>query len=231
MKKFSNIDEKTNILKEQKSKINKLVDILIRENLHVSYDGDLGNDITKKFTIEGSDNLVNKLNDLIERHVTESNDVLIESIKYKYGNQLDQIGINKEIKLLENYLHIDIIPSPYDIFSLEDAMNESMSDDMLVLKSLNNIPTDYMDYVNLQESKKFFENGNTIRLRYAGPMNGWELNFECNYNNYGTSIESKDDKYKHFLIENKQFIANFLEATSTLIGASFLSLNKSFVQI
>jgi hypothetical protein len=231
MKKFSNIDEKSKVLQEQKPKFNKLVDILIRENLQVSYDGDCDDILTRKLTIDGSNNLVEKLNIIIEKYKSQTTDILTETIQYQYGNQIDQKSINKEIEILENYLYLDIIPSPYDIFSLEDMTNEMISEDTLVLKSLNNIPTDYMDYINLQESKKFFENENTIRLRYIGPVQGWELYFECNFKNYGTTIDSKEDKYKKFLTENKEFIGDFLNATTSLVGASFLSLNKSFTLI
>jgi len=58
MKKFSNIEQKENILKEQKPTINKLVEKFIKDNLQVAYNGDIDEAITKKLTIEGSDNLI-----------------------------------------------------------------------------------------------------------------------------------------------------------------------------
>ena len=223
MKKFSNIEEKQKVLKEQKPKMNKLVDYMIRENLQVTYNGDLDEAINKKFTIDGSDELVEKLQSVIEKYKMSMELTLTESLKYKYGNQFDQKSINKEIKESSN-IYLNIIPLPHDIFSNEDY--EQIHEDTIVLKSLNNIPTDYMDYVNYSHASKYFENGNNVKMRYTNE--GWELNFE-NSDNYGTSIDSNTDKFKKFIGENKEFVADFLRATSELIGSQNLLLNKNLI--
>jgi hypothetical protein len=90
------------------------------------------------------------------------------------------------------------------------------------------MPSNYMDYINYQNAVKYFESGNLIKMRYAGPGIGWELFFE-NKGNYGTTIEGKEDKYKKFLNENKDFVADYLSATKELIGAQNMLLDKNFI--
>ncbi len=225
MKKFSNVDEKNKVLTEQKPKINKLVDFLIKENVQVTYDGDVDEAITKKLTISGSDELVEKLNSLIEKSKTETETYLSETLKYRFGNQYDQKSLNEEIKLENSKIYSDVIPLPQDIFSTEDF--EQIQEDTIILKSLNNIPTDYMDFVNLSNATKYFENGNSVKLKFSG---SWELNFTDN-GSYGTIIDSKSDKYSKFLSENKDFVADFLRATTELIGTKNVLLNKEFINI
>jgi len=224
MKKFSNINEKEKVLKEQKQKINKLVEHLVKENLQVTYNGDVDEAITKKFTIDGSDNLTEKLEQIIEKHKFEIEEKLNETLKYKYGSQFDQKNINKEIKLLEDSLYLNVTPFPQDVFSQEDY--DQIHENTIVLRSLNNIPTDYMDYVNFNNAQKYFESGNNVKMRYSN--GSWELNFEDN-GQYGTTIDAKEDKYKKFLSENKEFVADFLRATSDLVGTQNLLLNKFLV--
>jgi len=222
MKKFSNIEEKK-VLVEQKPKINRLVDHLIKENLQVTYNGDVDEAITKKLTIDGSDELVEKLNQIVENHKTSTEKSVTENLKYKYGSQFDQKTINKEINESISNIYLNITPFPQDIFSPEDY---ELNEDVVILRSLNNIPSDYMDYVNYNNAIKYFENGNSVTMRYSG--GSWELNFKDN-GKYGSTIESKGDKYKKFLTENNNFVADFLRATSELVGTQNLLLNKTLI--
>lgn len=224
MKKFSNIDEKEIILKEQKPKMNSLVEHLINKNLQVAYNGDVDVAITKNFSIEGSDTLTEKLEQVIENFTKNVETSVKENLKYKFGSQYDQKTLNKEIKLLEDSIYLNITPFPQDIFSSEDY---EMNEEIIILKSLNNIPTDYMDYVNLNNAQKFFENGN-INLRYNDGI--WELKFENN-GDFGTNISSDNDKYKLFINENKDFVSDFLRATTQLIGSQNISLDKYFINL
>jgi len=224
MKKFSNIDEKQKVLTEQKPKINKLVDFLVRENLQVTYNGDVDEAITKKLSVDGTDQLVEKLNQLIEKSKQEVETLLPESLKYNFGSQYDQKSLNQMISETAGNLYLNIIPLPHDIFSQEDY--EQTYEDTIVLKSLNNIPSDFMDYINYNQASKYFENGNNVKMRYTNE--GWELNFENNFN-YGTTIDSNNDKYKKFLSENKDFVADFLRATTDLIGSQNILLDKNLV--
>lgn len=225
MKKFSNIDEKEQVIKEQKPKINKLVEYLSRENLQVAYNGDADEAITKKLTIDGFDNLTEKLNDFIHKMECENESKILESLKYKFGNQHDQKELNRMIECCASNLYLDIVPSPFDIFSSEDY--EQVHEDTILLRSLNNMPSDYLDYVNYQNANKFFESG-MVKLRYAGPGLGWELFFE-NKGEYGTVIDSNNDKYKKFLSENKDFVADFLRATKELIGTQNMKLENILI--
>jgi len=223
MKKFSNIDEKKAVLAEQKPKINKLVDHLIKENIQVTYSGDVDEALTKKLTVEGSDKLVEKLNIIIENYKTATELTVKENLKYKYGNQLDQKSINQEIKESVSNIYVNVTPFPQDIFSSEDY---ELNEDTITLRSLNNMPSDYMDYINYTSASKYFESGNNVRMRYSN--GSWELYFENN-GQYGTTIDSKEDKYKKFISENKEFVADFLRATSELVGTQNLLLDKFLV--
>lgn len=224
MKKFSNIEEKQKVSQEQKPKLNKLVDYLIKENLQVVYNGDVDEAISKKLTIDGSDIFVENLKSLIENNKTKTEKNILENLKYKYG-QYDQKMINEEIKLESSKLHDIINPLPQDIFYNDDY---TISENILTLKSLNNIPTDYMDHINLDNSNKYFENGNTINVKYSD--NKWNIIFEKN-NIYGTSVDSDTEKTKLFLYENKEFISDFLKATTELVGTKNLLLDKNFINL
>jgi hypothetical protein len=96
--------------------------------------------------------------------------------------------------------------------------------------SINNI-VDSNDRFNFerQQSKKYFESNNTIKLRYAGPE--WELYFDCNPENYGTTINSIDEKWVEFVKENNEFIGDFLRATKELIGGQNLLIDKRLTKI
>jgi len=222
MKKFSNLEEKK-VLVEKKPQINRLVEHLIKENLQVVYNGDVDEAIKVKLSIDGSNELTEKLNQIIEEHIKTTEIVLKEQLKYKYGNQFDQNEINNLIN--ENYsnLYLNINPFPQDIFSPEDY---ELNEDVVVLRTLNNIPSDYMDYVNYTESEKYFESGNKVKMRYDEGC--WEISFEDN-KSYGTTIDSKTDKYKKFISENKDFVADFIKATSELIGTQNLLLDTILV--
>jgi len=225
MKKFSNIDEKKLVLTEQKPKINRLVDHLIKENIQVTYSGDVDEALTKKLTVEGSDKLVEKLNTIIENYKTATELSVRENLKYKYGSQLDQKSINQEIKESVSNIYVNVTPFPQDIFSAEDY---ELNEDTITLRSLKNMPTDYMDYINYNVASKYFENGNNVKMRYSN--GSWELYFENN-GKYGTTIDSKEDKYKKFIGENKEFVADFLRATSELVGTKNILLEKKLINI
>jgi hypothetical protein len=223
MKKFSNIDEKKLVLTEQKPKINKLIEHIIKENLQVVYSGDYNEILSTNLNVVGSDVLVEKLNLLIENYKQTTEKLITEKLKYKYGNQLDQNSINNKINENLSKIYDNITPLPQDIFSATDY---KLNENTITLNSLKNIPTDYMDYINHNNAIKYFENGNNIKLKYSN--NSWELNFENN-SQYGTSIDSSENKYKNFISENKEFVADFLSATQNLIGTKNLLLNKYLI--
>jgi len=222
MKKFSNLEEKK-VLVEQKPQINRLVEHLVKENLQVVYDGDVDEALKMKLSINGYNELTGKLNQIIENHKDATEELVKEQLKYKYGNQFDQNLINQEIKESMSNIYLNTNPFPQDIFSPEDY---ELNEDMVVLRTLNNIPSDYMDYVNYNNSSKYFESGNSVKMRYDDGC--WSLSFEDN-KSYGTTIDSKTDKYRKFIRENKEFVADFISATSELIGSQNLLLDTILV--
>jgi len=224
MKKFSNIEQKEKMLSEQKPKFNKIVDKLISENLQVTYNGNLEEMLNKKFDIIGSDKLVEGINDIIENYKSKMSADLFESLKYKYGKSLDQKFVNEEIKNITKNLYSNIATLPHDIFSDKDYIQ--LKENTIELKSMNNIPTDYMDFININEANKFFENSNIIKIKSINKS--WEVVFE-NSNNYGISTNDKYDKYQLFLKENKEFIASFISATCELIGNVNILLERRLV--
>lgn len=222
MKKFSNLEEKKALI-EKKPQINRLVEHLVKENLQVVYNGDVEEAIKVKMSIDGSNELTEKLNQIIENHIKETEIIIKEQLKYKYGNQFDQNEINQVIKESISNIHLNVNPFPQDIFSPEDY---ELNEDVVVLRTLNNIPSDYMDYVNYNNSSKYFESGNQVKMRYEDGC--WSISFEDN-KSYGTTIDSKSDKYKKFISENKEFVADFIRATSELIGTQNLLLDNILV--
>ena len=73
------------------------------------------------------------------------------NLKYKYGNQFDQKSINNEINEKISNIYLNVTPFPQDIFSDEDY---ELNENSITLKSLNKIPTDYMDYINYNVASK-----------------------------------------------------------------------------
>lgn len=220
MKRFSNIVEKAKIQSEQKPKLNNLVDYLVKENLQVSYTGDVDDIVTNKFTIDGTDDLVEKLNAYIDTCKQKTENNILENIKYTQAQYIEQSVINEQIKLETAKIYPDMIPFPHDIFSSDDY--DKIQENTIKLKSLKNIPTSYMDFINIDFANKYFKSGNQIKLKYS---NGWELVFEST-DNYGTPIDDINVKYKLFLTENKDFVADFLTATTDLIGRKNVKIEK-----
>jgi len=225
MKRFSNIEEKAKIISEQKPKLNNLVEYLVKENLQVSFTGDVDDVVTNKFTIDGTDELVEKINTYIEKCKIETEKLVLENIKYTQAQYFYESVINDQIKFETSKIYPDMIPFPHDIFSSVDY--DKLQENTIVLKSLSNIPTSYMDHVNYDFANKYFESGNNIILKYS---NGWELIFESN-GNYGTPIDDTDVKYKLFLHENKDFVADFLTATTELIGTKNIKIEKRLTTV
>jgi len=220
MKKFTNL-EKIEELKEINPSINKLVEKLISTNLTVSYNGNSDDIIGKDIKIEGSEKLVESLNKIIDEEVNNNNIKLLEKLKYSpiRNNQLE---LNKQIELLEKSKFDDIVYSPEDIF---DESDYKKSNKLFILESMNNIPFDFLHRLNKREILDYFSNGNKVSIIYEGLNKGWTLSF-VDGNDYGTSIDDENVKYQYFIRENAEFIADFIAATSTLIGTKNLRFDK-----
>lgn len=225
MKKFSNLDKKEKILSVQKPKINNIIENIVLENTHVVYNGDVDDVIDKKMSIEGIDEFVNKIKDLLEELKEKSIEQLSNELIKKLGNSHNQKIIVDIIKQLKKDLYTTKIPSPFEIFSENDYY--IASEDTIVLKYLNEIPFEYLDYLNSKEVKDYFEDGNFIKIKFLGYDIGWEVSFVSKVD-FGTPIDDEEEKFKKFLTSNKNFIADFLKATKDLVGSKHLILDKKF---
>jgi len=224
MKKFTNI-EKIEELKEINPKINKLVEKLAALNLSVSYSGDSNDIIGKNINIYGVDKLVESLNNIIKKSNDGTTVKLTETLKYSSMINNHEM-INNEISRLNEQKHADIIYSPEDIFESNDYKK---SEKLFILESLNTIPVDYLAKLNNIESQDYFSNGNKVSIIYEGINKGWNVSFISN-NNYGVATDDESDKYGKFIKENADFIADFISATSNLIGAKNLKLENKLIK-
>ena len=216
MKKFSNLEEKENIQKTQPSKLEKTIEKYIKENLTISIVGD--SYTGKVLNIGGKSEFITEFLKIVENQ-KETNDILVkESIKNQSQNFFDQKSINEQLeKLYEMYDEMVIAPAPEDIFNSEDY---DMNMDTLILKSLNVVPQDYLDYINKGVSDKYFLNGNTVRILHSDK--GWHLFFI-------PSLRAHSDNYNDFIIYNKEFISDFIKATERLIGANNLNIDPKLI--
>jgi len=225
MKKFSNINEINDIEKTINPKINKLVEKLVSLNVFVSYNGNSDDILNKKTKINGVEELSEKLYKLIEEEISTEKGIILEKIKYS-NIKNNQQEINKEIQLLNETKYDDIIFSPEDIFSNEDYTKDNKS---FVFESLNSIPNDYLSKINRREANDYFSNGNKLSIIYEGIDKGWILSF-ISSNKYGISTDDDNTKYKEFIKENNDFIADFISASTSLIGTKNIKFdNKLFL--
>lgn len=221
MKKFSSHEiktEKTSI----SPKRNELIKLLVKENIDVLYDGDENDIFDKQINIQGQEELIEKINSFIAEEKEKYGKILTENLKYQYGLYVNHVQINGQIKILENSINDFLIASPIDIFSNEDYTLEGKK---IIFNKLDNIPVDYLDYLNMANVNKFFEESNKLAIEYVNPNESWTILFTPNLDNYGTSVDETDEKYKLFIKENKEFIADFLEATNNLIGSKNIKID------
>lgn len=223
MKKFTNIEERKELM-EINPKINVLVEKLISLNLSVSYSGDSNNIIGKDIKIDGVDKLVEKLEHIKEHYVLGGMDQLTEEIS-KSSLRNNQEAINSQIEILQESKHDTIIYSPEDIFSSDDYKK---SEKMFVLESMNSIPMDYLHKINTVEATNYFNSGNKVTIIYEGIDKGWNVSFNSSVD-YGTLTDDEKTKYDYFVKENNDFIADFISATSDLIGGKNLKLDTKLV--
>jgi len=223
MKKFTNL-EKIEELKEVKPKINKLIEKMISLNLSVSYSGDANEIIGKTTKIDGVEKLVEKINNLIQKNNLKNASVLKEQLNYSTIKNNHE-SINKQIEMLKESKHDTIIYSPEDIFSANDYKK---SNKLFVLESMKSIPLDYLSKVNKREVSDYFSSGNKIEIIYEGLDKGWSLSFKSS-DKYGTNTDAESVKYGYFIKENADFIADFVSATSELIGSKNLKIENKLL--
>ena len=224
MKKFTNLEE-IEELKQVNPKINKLVEKLVSLNLSVSYSGDANDIIGKETNINGIDELVEKLELLIEWNNLDGMGKLAEQLKYSPIKN-DHTAINKQIEMLRESKHDTFIFSPEDIF---DSNDYKKSNKLFVLETMKSIPLDYLHKLNKMEVYNYFSSGNKVSIIYEGIDKGWNVSFNSS-EVYGTLTDDEKTKYDYFIRENKDFIADFVEATSDLIGTKNLKLENRLIK-
>lgn len=213
MKRFSNLEIKEKILQTNPSKLERTVGKIVNENLILTMTGE--DFVGKKITISGQQEFVNNILNLIKEQKEQDSLLMTESLRVKLHNNFDQLLMNKSIEqLYEMYDEIVQAPSPEDIFSSEDY---EVQNDTMIIRSLNSIPEDFLDYINNENASKYFENKNTVRIMDAD--NGWHLFF----------TPATGQEYRSFVTENKEFIGDFIKATERLIGAKNLKIDRQLL--
>ena len=225
MKKFTNL-EKIEELKTVNPKITKLVEKLVSLNLSVSYSGDENDIIGKDIKIDGIDKLIENLELTIDWNNVQTFSKIVENVKYNPLIKSNQVELNEKINQLKELKHDSIIYSPEDIFESSDY---TKSNKLFVLESMKSIPMDFLHKVNKREVSSYFEKGNKIEIIYEGVDKGWNLSFKKS-DDYGTMTDAENVKYDFFIKENADFIADFVSATSLLIGSKNLKLETKLIK-
>jgi hypothetical protein len=220
MKKFSNIPVKEKIVK--KSNTDTVLEKAI-SNLELKINSDADNYINKKLEISGKNVLIEKLKSLIIKTKKETRENLFESVKKNSIHFVDVNSINEKISTITNNIYkLEALPNPEDVFSSDDYTVENNN---IILNKLEKMPENYyLDYINKEVSNKYFESGNGIKI--SGEQ-VWKLDFvpadSYSYDKTGMLLTSPD--YKRFIVENKEFIGDFIKSTQMLVGSKNLQLD------
>ena len=150
--------------------------------------------------------------------------MFLKVLKRQSSDFFDVNKINEAMFFVNNRMDsLVTIPSANQVFDTSDYSKEN---DEIVLNKLEKMPEKYLDYLNKEVSNRFFDNGNFIKISES-----WKLDF-VPANNYsfdksGGAITTLD--YKRFMLENKEFIADFIKATQMLIGSKNLKFNNQLL--
>lgn len=206
--------------------IEKQSDILsaINEFLNIEIKGDPDKFINKDLQIIGKDKLEQELSMFFKQQKEKIRENTLKKLKKENFQVLNLDKISKEIQYLSHmYESTQIVetPSPKDIFSAEDYTDTA---DYIELNSLNNIPDEYVDFLNPLEIKNYFENENTVTIQID--KSDWlgetkpEIIWKIRFNN------NQDISYSDFVSTYKNFIASFIEATANLITTKNIELDN-----
>ena len=211
MRKFTSTTN--TILREKKQPLlNKALSNLISENISIK-----GED-----TLEGKDKLIQNFQSFLTQERETNKTRVLENIKSKSFQNINFFDINNRIDLLsESVEQMEIIPSVEDIFAAEDF---SKTNENFTFGKLTQIPSEkFSEYMNENAINSYFEDGNQIIIK---ENNGWEIYFEPNLNRY---IGSNNEKWNSFILENKNFIADFIKSSSELIGPKNLRIDSRII--
>lgn len=209
MKRFSNLTQIEKIEKTKKPIIEKSIEKILKETLTVNIKGE--EFVGKNITISGQENFISEMENLIEESKLN---LITESF-----NMFDQVLLNTTLeKLYEMYDAISLVPNPEDIFSSEDY---EIKNDTMILTSLENMPEDFLNFVNKDLAGHYFDVGNTIRITYTDD-NTWRLFFIPQLAEY-------NNDYLFFIKDNKEFISDFIKSVQNLIGSKNLILDRKLL--
>jgi len=210
MKRFSGAINKTT-----SNKVEKQIKKLIKEKLSILIDGQ---EPILSFNLN-ENNFTSDILQLIEEKKEEQkNETLSQLRLLPYNDQtlLEQIYETAKWEMGE-----DVLPSPEDIFSSEDY---EVIENGIELRSLENIPEDFADYISSEDAKYFFDDQRgTVVIFFDG--NFWSIDFDI----YGDAYmySNKEDYIK----ENSEFIADFLSACINLLGKDHIKFDKMLLDI
>ena len=208
MRKFTSTTN--TVLKEKRQPLlNKALNNLINE--HISIKGE--------DTLEGKDKLTQDFQDFLKQEKETTKTRVLENVKSKSFQNINFFDINNRIDTLsESVEELEVIPSVEDIFAAEDF---SKTDKGYSFSKMTQIPAEsFGDYMNENAIVSYFEDGNQIIIKEE---KGWEIYFEPNLNQY---IGSTNEKWRSFILENKNFITDFIKSASELIGVKNLRVDS-----
>lgn len=216
MKKFSNIElkEKTN---DNTPKNVKSFNNILEKSIQINITSDDIKYIKENVELSGTDTLSVELESLLHREKLKNSYNLLNHLEASMNNCYNDRLINSFIKsLTEKYK--DEIPNPEDVFCNEDIETR---DNFILLKNISKIPAEsYADILNMNATNEYFNCGNSVSIRRTED-NGWHLSFNMN----GLLYED----YHIFVMKGKNFISDFIQATSSLIGESNITLDNVLI--
>lgn len=208
MRKFTSTTN--TVLKEKRQPLlNKALNNLINE--HISIKGE--------DTLEGKDKLTQDFQDFLKQEKETTKTRTLKGVKSKSFQNINFFDINNRIDTLsESVEQLEVIPSVEDIFAAEDF---SKTDKGYSFSKMTQIPAEsFGDYMNENAIVSYFEDGNQIIIKEE---KGWEIYFEPNLNQY---IGSTNEKWRSFILENKNFITDFIKSASELIGVKNIRIDS-----
>lgn len=174
-------------------------------------------------SLEGKDKLIKQFKTFIDICNLEQDRKVIEQLKAELkSSNLSFTKMDQRIDFLTEQIgELDIVPTIEDVFSSEDY---TKNEEYYILEKLDHIPTEkYNEYLNETEINNFFDKGNTIILKEG---KGWELYFEPNKSNYYGDFQ---DIWRGFIIENKNFISDFIKSSCELVGVKNIRIDARVI--
>ena len=210
MKKFSNLNEVEQI--EKVSSLEKNIKKILKETLNVTLTNEKY--VGQTIKIEGQDEFATEIFNLIKESCNIQYDHLTtERLMH------DQVLLNSNLnRLYELYKKMNATTPPDEIFNSEDYVFEN---EIYTIKKLDKMPVDFLDFVNKEDSDKYFEHKNSINIKFEN--NKWRVSFVPNLNEY-------NNDYLDFVKSNKNFMADFIKSAEKLVLLENLIIDQKLIQ-